>query len=159
MSATVRISLKAAKALLDNGPKLRALAEVSETVEKHERSTSRRATASRPSEAARATKREETAAIRSACVIRSGGKCEVCGTIGGHHRLELDHFFGRGKVPQSTRNCWMLCELCHHQKTNNKPTAAVWLTHFIAHAEKYGYAKEAATAKSRLAFVLARGGQ
>jgi 5-methylcytosine-specific restriction endonuclease McrA len=91
-------------------------------------------------------KRDETAAIRRACLQRADGLCE-CGC--GHplqepsesdhweaETPELDHFFGRGKVKQSVETCWILRADCHQEKTNNRPDAATWLRKFIAHCDK-----------------------
>lgn len=83
--------------------------------------------------------------------MRSRGCCEACGTsFGVGMPAELDHFWGRVRVAQSDENCWLLCWLCHRQKTNNTPSAAHWLRAFVAHAERYGFIAEAAKARARL---------
>lgn len=104
--------------------------------------------------AKRATKKEETAAIREAVMARADGRCEDCGSSG--CPLELDHAFGRGHVQQTERNCWALCGPCHREKTNNRPNAAYWLKRFTLHAQKHNLTREQQMALRRLAFVEAR---
>lgn len=106
--------------------------------------------------AKRETKKEETARIREAVMARCAGYCEWCGTAGPDRRLELDHFFGRVRVQQSERTCWMLCPACHFSKTRNVPSATVWLERFIGHAGSLGYHEEAGMATRRLGMVQAR---
>lgn len=99
-------------------------------------------------------KRQQTSAIRGEVWARSCGKCEACGDALADG--ELDHFFGRGKAPQSVRNCWRLCSGCHRAKTLNRPDSAYWLRRFNAHCLAHGYAGEVRLALNRLAFVEAR---
>lgn len=165
MSAYVKLSMRAARQLAyileTSGQKQpqETQSELRAAIAKAERAKSRRVESRKPSEAARASKREETAAIRAAVVIRAKDACEVCGS--GGQWLELDHFFGRGRgrPAQSARNTWLLCATCHRAKTLNRPSASIWLLHFKAHCAVHGYEKELATAESRLAFIIARGGK
>lgn len=109
-------------------------------------------------ETKRLTKREETAEIRKAVMRRAEFQCECCGAVATSLMpLELDHFWGRGKAQQTECNCWALCHHCHHDKTNNAPSAAHWLREFAMHAQKYGLSVERQTAIRRLAFVETRG--
>lgn len=110
----------------------------------------------------KATKREQRADVRAQVMARAGGQCE------GRHMtangrclwhcagapLELDHFFGRGRV-ESAETCWALCSSCHHVKTRNYPSSAYWLERFIAHAERHGYHTEAERARARLEGIVA----
>lgn len=117
--------------------------------------------ARKKTERKRRTKKEETAAIREAVFARAGGRCEACSLpFGDLDPGELDHFFGRGKEPQSVENCWALCHTCHRLKTDNRPDAAHWIEVFLALvAEAYGYREATTKARNRLAFVNARGGR
>lgn len=101
--------------------------------------------------AKKAEKRDETAEIRAAVVKRAMSPqgqplCENCDLLGS----ELDHFFGRGKVPQKVSNCWFLCGYCHRNKTNNEPSATYWLEQFVSHCDRHGYTSEAWQATARL---------
>lgn len=106
---------------------------------------------SKPRRPTKAEKRDETAAIREACLERAGGLCECgCGyglypanarsspPLGHFAAPELDHFFGRGKgrPPQSVETCWILRADCHREKTDNRPDSATWLRKFITHCER-----------------------
>lgn len=95
-------------------------------------------------------KRDETAVIRARCVLRGGNKCERCGIGPNWFPLELDHAFGRARVKQTERNCWVLCRLCHRRKTDNEPEAAFWLEAFREHCRKHGYTAELWRAQNRL---------
>lgn len=123
----------------------------------------RRALAPRPEKpqrkatrAAKQSKREaknaETARIRAEVVKRADGCCEAC-----VRRLspqfdpgELDHFWGRGKAPQSVANCWLLCRLCHRRKTDSLPARTYWLERFETHARFHGHMAEARKARSTI---------
>ncbi len=103
----------------------------------------------------KAEKRDETAAIREAVMARAGGRCE-CGC--GRHfegawaqRAELDHFWGRGKAPQSADNCWALSVVCHSAKTNGVPNRGFWLQLYRAHANDHQLDAEAAKATRLIA--------
>lgn len=93
--------------------------------------------------------------IYTACVQRSRGWCE-CGCGKRLRAAELDHFFGRHRVPEAVSNCWLITVECHHAKTDNKPDAATWLRKFIAHCKRHGYAEEQARAEARLEWVTTR---
>lgn len=85
-------------------------------------------------------RKEVRAAVRRACEDRSRGRCEVagCGGVG----VELDHFFGRGKAPETVATCWMLCRSCHRDKTLNRPDRIAWLDTYQGHCAAYGYVTE-----------------
>ena len=157
MSGHVKLSRKAAQSALDY------LANVVRLPDSHATVTELRAALkprlSKPMrrarvegvKAARAAKNAETASIRAAVFLRAGGRCEHCGRhFGDLDPGELDHFFGRGKVPQTDRNTWALCRGSHREKTKNDPSASYWLVQFIAHAERHGFSAEAERARKRL---------
>lgn len=98
------------------------------------------------------TKRAETKDVWTAVMDRALGACEACQAQAGP-KLQLDHFFGRVRVPQSERNCFALCPACHREKTDNVPSAAHWLEKFVAHAERHGFTEEAGMATRRLAAI------
>ena len=104
----------------------------------------------------KATKAEETAEIRRAVFERANFRCEVYTCV--RPASSMDHFFGRGKVPQSVENCWALCLNHDLAKTRNEPSSAEWLRLFIAHASTWDYVNEIARAGNRLNFVEARSG-
>lgn len=98
--------------------------------------------------------------LRAAVARRASGYCEAsCGSWvgeageGGH----LDHFFGRAKVPEAVSNCWMLCPPCDEARTNNRPSARVWLLVFIAHCKQHGFTAEAKLARTKLSTLAAKG--
>lgn len=152
---SVRISAKSARALLDffhedNAPPpylvplisgLHAALRPSPNLR-----ASKRARAGTKKEKS-ALKRVATSDIRSEVIRRAGGECEACGEGFGNWNLDqLDHFWGRGKVPQSAENCWLIHQSCHRQKTDNHPSRALWLERFRAHAIRNGFMREAAKA-------------
>lgn len=152
---SVRLSHKIAKALV-------AMAKTSPSRIYFEREVAEAERALKPrpvssyrvrKEKKRGTKRQETARIREAVMRRADGKCE-CGCGGdtmGLGPLELDHFWGRGKEPQTVENCWALSRWHHRLKTENKyPGREGWLRAFAAHCDRHGYAAEAAKARARL---------
>lgn len=121
-----------------------------------------RAVSRKAKRATQTEKNASTSEIRRAVFARANWQCEARPfAVEGMRCLEraehLDHFFSRGRVPQSVENCWGLCSRCHLAKTDNRPGADFWLHAFIRHCERYGYAAEAERARSRLAFVDARG--
>jgi hypothetical protein len=81
------------------------------------------------------TKKEETAEIRAAVFERAKGLCEMCGTFA----TDLEHAFGRVRVPQKVSNCLAICRPCHRARTNNQPSAEHWWKRYAAHFWKYGY--------------------
>lgn len=99
--------------------------------------------------------------IRSAVLARAAGVCECgCGdplVLSFDGVAELDHFFGRARVPEAVSNCWALRRNCHGEKTDNRPSAASWLQKFIAHANRHGYENEAGRAWTRLAVLRQKG--
>lgn len=96
----------------------------------------------------------QTREIREAVFARARLGCEGC-SLG--FPSAMDHFFGRGKEPQSVANCWALCEACDREKTENLPSASSWLARFIAHCEKHGYVAEAEKAAAKLEVLKAKG--
>ncbi len=52
---------------------------------------------------------------------------------------EFDHFFGRGKAPETVETTWILCQRHHRMKTENVPHRAAWLRVFREHATRHGY--------------------
>ncbi len=154
MSASVRISRKAAVALEHHLfhciPEDRAYLELVAAL-KPKRSV---VAARKVKRAKKATKREQTSAIRFAVAERAHGKCECCGQFlvfaNGVSYSEMDHFWGRAKAVQSAQNCWMLCRDCHYLKTNNDPSAAHWLNKYLDHSITHGHSREASKAGSRL---------
>lgn len=160
MSGRVTISKKAARALEHAaglslpllGPvDLMALSEL------------RAALKSRPSKPARkeglakkktkrADKNAETVEIRYAVAKRAGDRCECgCGQMFAvFDPLEMDHFFPKGRTPQTVENCWALTRSSHALKTRNFPSAGWWLEQFIRHCKRYGYEAEAKRAQRRL---------
>lgn len=166
MIATVRISLKAAKALLelvDGGqgiygvPHEQAEQELKQALAKATRASSTRRELAKPREAKRKTKREATKDVRAEVLKRAGGFCEACGAPGTDLApLEMDHFFSR-RNSESVGSCWMLCRQHHREKTDNAPSATYWLCLFFQHATTRGYWVEAKQAERRMAFLDARG--
>ena len=74
-------------------------------------------------------------AVRLACELRAGGRCECCGTPfvpASDHEAEMDHFYSRA-FSESVETCWMLTRACHRSKTQNWPDRAVWDEHFKMH--------------------------
>lgn len=107
----------------------------------------------------RAEKNAETKGIRWAVFRRSKGRCEAdCGAIITWRKMVMDHFFGKGKVRQTTGNCWALCRECDRLKTANEPSAEHWLERFIAHCQRNGLRAEEDKARARLgaAVLIAR---
>jgi hypothetical protein len=118
--------------------------------------------------AKRATKKEETAAVRDLVMERADGFCEAC-EINFDPDLrpgELDHFWGRGKEKQTAENCWALCRGCHRAKTDNVPSRSYWLAQFGNHCAVKGYDRQCARANREIeaafdiaaAASLSRGG-
>lgn len=101
---------------------------------------------------------KKTSEIRSAAFARSRNFCECgCRRYITEESGRLDHFFGRAKAAQSIENCWALHLLCDVQKTHNQPKASLWLEKFIAHCQRYGYAKEEERALAKLQALVAKG--
>lgn len=96
----------------------------------------------------KASKRLETGRIYRAVEKRAGGRCECgCGTpfaSEGENAPQMDHFWGRGKVPQTVENCWMLTARHHAEKGG--PGRLAWLGKFKTHADGHRYFAESAKA-------------
>ena len=101
----------------------------------------------------------QTREIREAVFARADGICECgeCGRWVSEEAGHLDHFFSRGKEPQTIRNCWGLHRVCDNQRTRNMPSAAYWLGLFIAHCGVHGYVAEAEKAAAKLQVLKAKG--
>jgi hypothetical protein len=170
MSASVRISLKAARELLKvahlNDPfrpeSSRAQDELSAAIDRATRASATRRKLRQPKEEKRAAKRAATSAVREAVLERAQGTCECgCGepfTFGISGLATMDHFEGKARS-ESLETCWALRWACHNRKTNNYPDAAFWLESFIAHCDKHAYPEAADRARTRLGYVLARSAQ
>ena len=115
-----------------------------------------------PARKARAAKKAVRGAalqdVRSQVMDRADGACECCG---GQPvlPLELDHFFGGSKrrSMEAFESCWALCRFCHHQKTNNNPSAAYWLRDFVHHCRKHGFLEIEVAASARLEALRLQG--
>lgn len=96
----------------------------------------------------------ETRRIRREVFARAHDTCEVeeCSSPA----TEMDHFFGRGKEKQSTKNCWALCSPHHRMKTDNDPNPSWWLIEFVGHTRTHGYRQEEARAYKKLQFRQAQ---
>lgn len=152
MSASVRISRKAAQRILTELEKAATLAWI------YVRDVEELRAALRPSPKLRASKRakvarktanrktkaEQTKEIREAIWVRSGGSCEAaCGFWVTWNAGVMDHWHGRGKEKQSVENCWFICNGCDHAKTHNRPSAAAWLEKWRAHCIRNDLRSEA----------------
>lgn len=96
----------------------------------------------------RETKNAETAAIRRAVFARAEGRCELCRI---NLPSEMHHAFGRVRVAQSERNCLALCRSCHHDLTENDPSAFYWWSKVRTHFRFHGLDAEAAEAEREIA--------
>lgn len=100
----------------------------------------------------------ETKRIRAAVFARAKGRCECgCRRWITSESGQLDHQFGRAKVPQAVSNCWALSIACHEAKTLNHPSAAAWLQRFAWHAGKHGYLAERELALAKLNVLQVKG--
>lgn len=155
MTRSVRISWKTAQALLA----LPTTDGLTDPIERRALAELRAAMAPKCSvkfavkrkAAKRKTKKQETAEIREAVFVRAEGRCECrCGRVFGLDPGEMDHFFPKGRTPQTVRTCWALASSCHRAKTKNFPDAGTWLRLFSAHCASHGYAAEMLKAQNRL---------
>lgn len=138
----------------DGAPVARALrSEVERAIVSAERASSLRASRRQARGEKKAAKREATSEVREAVMVRALGHCECCGAFVGETHLQLDHLEGRARS-ESVETCWALCFGCHYSKTNNCPSARVWLERFTAHALAHGYAEAAERARRRLEGVF-----
>lgn len=163
----VKLSRKSAQMLVDFFATPRAevsgfaVDELRRAAVKQTRTTKIRSSTPTSKKAAQKTRaRFETSAIYGMVMARAAGICECgCGTMATHLMpLEMDHFWGRGKRPQSVENCWALIRQHHRQKTDNKPTAKEWTEKFRSHALKRGYLNEAREAYRRILWLAAAKG-
>lgn len=100
-------------------------------------------------------KKAGTKEIRDQAMGRSDGLCECCGQgFSTFDPADMDHARGRGRVPQSLENVWMLKSSCHRRKTNGDPEE--WLEKYADHAHAHGYTAEETWARTRLEFVRTR---
>ncbi len=164
MSPSVRISLKAAKALLESPWQLTGPAreELRRAAEKAGRAKATRASRERPKAAKLRAKRAATSAVYDAVAERAGQVCECgCGRWfrGLHGAQQLDHYEGRARS-ESVDTCWMLRSDCHARKTANSPSAVWWRSRFLEHCKRYDYREAAARARDAIdaeALVVAAG--
>ncbi len=99
-----------------------------------------------------------TGRIRAAVVERANGFCECgCGAPVSEEFGEMDHAFGRARVPQSVENCWFLAPRCHRQKTDNFPSAMWWVEDFRRHCQRHGYGEQEHRCEVRLEVIEAKG--
>lgn len=101
----------------------------------------------RPPQARRPT---ETSQTRELVWQRAEGQCE-CGCLRRirWNTLEMDHFLGRGKWPESPETCWALSRECHTAKHAGKPSRLRWLRLFLDHLEHHGFGESATAQKVR----------
>lgn len=99
----------------------------------------------------------QTREIREAVFARAGDSCEACGAWVTEETGHLDHFFSRGKEPQTVANCWFLCRECDAQKTASNPSAAWWLRTFSMHCDFHDLPAEAEKAAAKLEVLKAKG--
>jgi hypothetical protein len=158
MTASIRISRKAAELFLleiehGNGTQFPDVERAAEEIRKAlNKPTS---SARKKTQARKRTRRAETKSIREAVAARANGFCECgCGRVTRWAVGHLDHFFGRGKTPQSVENCWWLAPECDRAKTENVPNAAHWLQLFIKRCDRHGHFFEAAKARARLEGIV-----
>lgn len=67
---------------------------------------------------------------------------------------DLQHVFGRGKgrMPESERNCLAACRTCHEAEGRNIPSSAAWWAWFAQWFQGRGFTEEAARARRRARF-------
>jgi hypothetical protein len=150
--ATIRISARSARVILEAictddmlGPREhRAINEMRSALAPSPKRVTAKRAAKQRRESKRATKREQTAAIRATVFERADGLCEfACG----REATDLHHSFGRVRVPQSTENCLALCRSCHRALTANRPSARYW---FECQAEVFRRLGHKATSETLL---------
>jgi 5-methylcytosine-specific restriction endonuclease McrA len=85
-----------------------------------------------------------TGDVRREIWLRSEGRCECgCGRRITWATMEMDHFLGRAKWPESAESCWALARECHRAKTDKSPTALRWLWLFLLHLQAHGFGQSA----------------
>ena len=82
---------------------------------------------------------------------RNGGRCVNPPT-------DLQHVFGRGKgrMPESERNCLAACRACHEAEGRNDPSGWDWWKWFADFFQQRGFVREAAAARKRAFFESRR---
>lgn len=97
--------------------------------------------------------------LYQALAARARGRCECqCGRL--IPPAHADHFFGRAKAEETEFNVWLLSVECDYAKTNNRPSAGVWLERFMAHCARYagdGYRQAQERAHAKLDWLRAKG--
>lgn len=75
---------------------------------------------------------------------RNGGRCIAPAT-------DLQHAMGRGKgrMPESERNCLAACRTCHDAEGRNDPSGWEWWEWFAAKFQGWGFHLEAEVARRR----------
>lgn len=168
MSAYVKIGRKTARAILDALEHRRqlhgeTLAErnaaqlLREALAPSSKATRARTATRQEKKARKATKAEETAEIRTAVLWRDGDRCVICDRTAEQagQPLQMDHFWPKGRTPQSVETCWTLCAYDHSSKTRNSPSAAWWLEKFAIHARQHHYHRQERRARDRIAAMAA----
>ena len=158
MAPRVSISLKTARKALDNlDPRGPESVEIQRAISAAERKRSTLSKLRKPKKEKRQKRSEETSILRDAVWARCNGFCEHCDRpFTDADPAEMDHFWGRGKAPQSLQNTWMLHSTCHRAKTRNFPSAVEWVGWFASHCHRYDYSAEESKARTRAAFVESR---
>lgn len=161
MSAQVKLSLKAARELLQvaclkdpfRPESSRAQDELQHAIAKSERSSATRRKLKQPKAERKASKREETRAIRAIVMDRAQSRCELCRYPA--VSLDLHHALSR-RVPQAVSNCLAACRDCHRRITDNNPSAAYWLELQRQVFASLGHMTTAGVIEQRLGWVLSK---
>lgn len=99
-----------------------------------------------------------TKKLRALVFARACSRCECgCKRFISEETGRLDHFFGRGKVPEALSNCWALHLECDEAKTRNVPSGAHWARRFGYHAQKHGFYAESEACAARVQVLVAKG--
>jgi hypothetical protein len=124
--------------------------------------SARTSTKRKPGREAREVKRKSKAERRrevyAAVDKRSCGRCEVVGPVVAcaNDAEEHDHFWGRGKAPETVENVWHVCKFHHDNKSAWDPSRAIWIERFRRHCEIHRYRAEAAKCDRALALEAAQ---
>lgn len=140
------------------GPMTQAvIAEVEAALRPSSKATRARTAKRQEKKARKATTTEETAEIRTAVLWRDGDRCVICDRTAEQtgQPLQMDHFWPKGRTPQSVETCWTLCAYDHSSKTRNNPSAAWWLEKFAIHARQHHYHRQERRARDRIAALAA----
>jgi hypothetical protein len=109
----------------------------------------------------REEKRDRRASIREKVFARADGQCEGPALSNprwngrcANPATDLQHVFGRGKgrMPESERNCLAACRTCHEAEGRNIPSSAAWWMWFAQWFQARGFTEEARRARSRARF-------